>query len=80
MPAKTETLLENQTDLREIAVDVVDRAMKAGATLAEAVVRDGTEFSTLVRMGEVETLKESGSRALGLRVFLGQQSRQYLLQ
>ena len=74
MPAKTETLLENQTDLREIAVDVVDRAMKAGATLAEAVVRDGTEFSTLVRMGEVETLKEAGSRALGLRVFLGQQA------
>jgi PmbA protein len=74
MPAKTETLLENQTDLREIAVDVVDRAMKAGATLAEAVVRDGTEFSTLVRMGEVETLKESGSRALGLRVFVGQQA------
>ena len=74
MPAKTETLLENQTDLREIAVDVIDRAMKAGATLAEAVVRDGTEFSTLVRMGEVETLKEAGSRALGLRVFLGQQA------
>jgi PmbA protein len=74
MPVKTETLLENQTDLREIAVDVVNRAMKAGATLAEAVVRDGTEFSTLVRMGEVETLKESGSRALGLRVFLGQQA------
>lgn len=74
MPAKTESLLENQTDLREIAVDVVDRAMKAGATLAEAVVRDGTEFSTVVRMGEVETLKEAGSRALGLRVFLGQQA------
>ena len=74
MPAKTEALLENQTDLREIAVDVVDRAMKAGATLAEAVVRDGTEFSTVVRMGEVETLKEAGSRALGLRVFLGQKA------
>ena len=55
-------------------MDVVDRAMKAGATLAEAVVRDGTEFSTVVRMGEVETLKEAGSRALGLRVFHGQQA------
>lgn len=74
MPAKTEALLENQTDLREIAVDVVDRAMKAGATMAEAVVRDGTEFSTVVRMGEVETLKEAGSRAMGLRVFLGQKA------
>ena len=39
MPAKTEALLETQTELREIAVDVVDRARKAGATLAEAVVR-----------------------------------------
>jgi PmbA protein len=74
MPSKTEALLESQTDLREIAVDVVDRAMKAGATLAEAVVRDGTEFSTVVRMGQVETLKEAGSRALGLRVFLGQKA------
>jgi PmbA protein len=74
MPSKTEALLENQTDLREIATDVVDRAMKAGATHAEAVVRDGTEFSTVVRMGQVETLKEAGSRALGLRVFLGQKA------
>src|SRR3954469_4850055 len=48
--------------------------MKAGATAAEAVVRDGSEFSTLVRMGEVETLKEAGSKAIGLRVFLGQRA------
>jgi PmbA protein len=74
MLAKSEVLLEHQTDLREIAVDVIDRAMKAGATLAEAVVRDGTEFSTVVRMGEVETLKEAGSQAMGLRVFLGQKA------
>jgi PmbA protein len=55
-------------------VDVIDRARRAGATMAEAVVRDGTEFSTVVRRGEVETLKEAGSRALGLRVFLGHQA------
>jgi len=48
--------------------------MKAGATDAEAVVREGDEFSVNVRMGEVETLKESGSRGLGLRVFLGKRS------
>jgi PmbA protein len=74
MSARTEALLESPTDLREIAVDVIDRARRAGATMAEAVVRDGTEFSTVVRRGEVETLKEAGSRALGLRVFLGQQA------
>ncbi|MGA3035197.1 MAG: TldD/PmbA family protein, partial [Terracidiphilus sp.] len=49
-------------------------AMKAGASDAEAVAREGDEFSVNVRMGQVETLKESGSRALGLRVFLGQRS------
>jgi PmbA protein len=48
--------------------------MKAGASDAEAVVREGDEFSVNVRMGEVETLKESGSRALGLRVFLGKRT------
>ena len=41
---------------------------------AEAVARDGSEFSTVVRLGQVETLKESGSRALGLRVFMGQRA------
>jgi PmbA protein len=61
-------------DLESLVADVVARAMKAGATDAEAVVREGDEFSVNVRMGEVETLQESGSRGLGLRVFLGTQS------
>lgn len=61
-------------DLESLAADVVARAVKAGATDAEAVVREGDEFSVNVRMGEVETLKESGSRGLGLRVFSGKRS------
>lgn len=63
-----------ETDLREMATDVVARAMKAGASAADAIVREGTEFSTVVRLGQVETLKESGSRGLGLRVFLGRRT------
>ena len=59
-------------DLKQLASDVVAKALKAGATDAEAVVYEGDEFSALVRLGQVETLKESGSRAVGLRVFLGQ--------
>ena len=47
---------------------------QCGATAAECVIRDGTEFSTAVRLGEVETLKESGSKALGIRVFVGKQA------
>ena len=61
-------------DLEALTADVVALAMKAGASDAEAVVREGDEFSVNVRMGEVETLKESGSRGLGLRVFLGTRS------
>ena len=64
-------LSETATGLQQLAADVVDRALRAGATEAEVVIREGDEFSTLVRMGQVETLKESGARGIGLRVFLG---------
>jgi PmbA protein len=62
------------SDLKQLASDVVAKAIKAGATDAEAVVYEGDEFSALVRLGQVETLKESGSRAIGLRVFIGQRT------
>src|SRR5215469_14015581 len=61
-------------DLKEIAADVVRRAMQGGATAAEAVAADGSEFSTVVRLGEVETLKESGSKGIGVRVFFGKRA------
>jgi PmbA protein len=60
-----------ETGLRQLAADVVDRALRAGASEAEVVIREGDEFSTLVRLGQVETLKESGARGIGLRVFMG---------
>jgi PmbA protein len=63
-----------ETDLKSLAQDIVARAMSAGASAAECVVREGDEFSTLVRLGQVETLKESGSRAIGVRVFFGKRS------
>ena len=74
MPQPVTPLTEPALDLESLTADVVSLAMKAGATDAEAVAREGDEFSVKVRMGEVETLKESGSRALGLRVFLGKRS------
>ena len=74
MAARTEPVAEIKTDLREIASDVVARAMGAGATSAEAIAREGAEFAVTVRMGDVETLKESGSRSLGVRAFIGQRA------
>jgi PmbA protein len=72
-----QTELENlttATDLKGLASDIVRRAMDGGATAAECVVREGDEFSTLVRLGQVETLKESGSKSIGVRVFFGQRA------
>ena len=58
------------TDLLSLSADIVSKALKAGASDAEFTIREGDEFSTTVRMGEVETLKESGSRGMGLRVLI----------
>src|SRR4030081_1924644 len=63
-----------ETALRSLAQDIVSRAMAGGATAAECVVREGDEFSTLVRLGQVETLKESGSKSIGVRVFNGRRA------
>ena len=46
-------------------------ALAPGATGAESTVSEGAEFSATVRMGEVETMKEAGSRGVGIRVLAG---------
>jgi PmbA protein len=74
MPTVAPPAPSSSLDLASLAADVVALARKAGASDAEAVAREGDEFSVTVRMGQVETLQESGSRGLGLRVFLGQRS------
>jgi PmbA protein len=67
----TETIsTEISSDLRQLAADIVAKALQRGASDAEVTLREGDEFSTSVRMGEVETLKESGSRGVGLRVLM----------
>src|SRR5438034_781329 len=74
MPETTILEAHTETDLKSLVQDIVARAMSAGASAGECVVREGDEFSTLVRLGQVETLKESGSRAIGVRVFFGKRS------
>ena len=53
---------------QELLSDIVNSALKRGATEAEVIALETTEFSVDVRLGEVETLEESASRGLGLRV------------
>ena len=60
--------------LEQLAAEVVERAIKRGASAAECIIHEGREFSTVVRLGEIESLKEAGSKTLGLRVLAGQRS------
>lgn len=57
--------------LPDVAGDVIKQALAAGASDAECTIAEGDEFSANVRMGELETLKEAGSRGAGLRVLIG---------
>ncbi|HLK90151.1 MAG TPA: metallopeptidase TldD-related protein [Polyangia bacterium] len=53
---------------QRLAEQMLALTLKAGADGAEVLVRDGTELEVKVRLGEIELVKEAGSRALGLRV------------
>jgi len=63
---------EEARALVDLGRSVVERAIEGGADVAEAGVHSGSHLSVKVRMGEPELVEEAGSRALGLRVMLGQ--------
>ena len=62
----TPELVKELTDVAQLAVEL---ARKAGADAAEVVVRDGSELTAKIRLGEPELVQEASSRGLGLRVF-----------
>lgn len=61
----TEATVKELVDIAQRAVEI---AKRAGADHAEVIVRDGSELTAQVRLGEAELVQEAGSRALGLRV------------
>jgi PmbA protein len=63
-----------KTMLADIATRAVELARDMGATDAECSLAEGDEFSVSVRKGEVESLKEAGSRGAGIRVLVGKRS------
>jgi PmbA protein len=58
-------------ELEGLASRAVARALELGATDAECTLAEGEEFSAGVRMREVESLKQAGSRGAGIRVLAG---------
>ena len=59
---------------RDIAARLVERAVRAGATAADAMLVAGSSTSVSVRLGELEDVSRSDDREIGLRVFAGQRS------
>jgi len=66
--------LETSGRFEELAADIVKRALAGGASDAECTISEGEEFSANVRMRQVESLKEAGSRGVGIRVMVGQRT------
>jgi PmbA protein len=60
-----------RSQLESIASEAIESAISHGATDAECTLLEGDEVSVQVRMGELEHLKEAGSRAAGVRVLVG---------
>ena len=61
-------------DYRDLAADLLKKVRTAGADAADVLIGEGTDFSVTVRKGEVETLTDAGSKALGIRVFVGKRT------
>ncbi len=57
--------------LEDLAAALVERALKAGATAADAMAVEGISVSIDVRGGRLEQAERAESRELGLRVLLG---------
>jgi len=61
-------------DYRDLAADLLKKVRTAGADAADVLIGEGTDFSVTVRKGEVETLTDAGSKALGIREFVGKRT------
>ena len=68
----TTTPGEESAALIDLGRSVVERAIGAGASVAEASVHGGSHLSVKARLREPELVEEAGSKALGLRVMVGQ--------
>lgn len=56
------------------ARDLLHAARKAGATAGDLVYVESDRFGGVVRLGEVEQVKQARERTLGLRLFVGRRS------
>jgi PmbA protein len=63
----------SSAELSQIAKDVLDYAVKRGASAAETDVSEGTGQTVTVRRGEVETIEYNRDKGIGVTVYIGKQ-------
>jgi PmbA protein len=68
------TTVESAMNLEDVAGQVIDAALRNGATAADVVAVEGDSLEVAVRLGEVDRLKQAHEKHLGLRVFVGERS------
>ncbi len=68
------TELSTTSPYQSLALSLLERAKRQGATDAEVIVADGETLSVQVRLSAVERLTKAREKRLGLRVFMGKRS------
>jgi len=58
----------------QLAIDLLAKAKRGGATEADIIIADGETLSVQVRLGSVDRLTKAREKHLGLRVFAGKRS------
>ena len=66
--------MQTPDQARDLAQDLVARAIAAGASAADAVFACDASTDVQIRLGALEDVQRSESAAIGLRVFHGQRS------
>lgn len=61
-------------DFVELAGELLSQAKRHGATEADVIVADGTNFSVQIRLAAVERLTKAREKRLGIRIFFGKRS------
>lgn len=59
-------------DRTDLLQSLIAKALKAGASAADAVMVESTSFGASFRLGKVEDIERSETQDLGLRVMIGQ--------
>ena len=66
--------IQHRDGYSELAMGLLAKAKRNGATEADIIVADGETFSVQVRLGAVDRLTKAREKHLGLRVFVGKRS------